>query len=78
MLKWEYKFIECIYHLEDWYPAFDNGQEISHWKTQGNIAAFSNALGEQGWEMVGCAASAAGTHVDYREFFRVVFKRPKA
>ena len=61
MPKWEYKFIECIYHLEDWYPAFDNGQEISHWKTQGNIATYSNALGEQGWEMVGCAASAAGT-----------------
>jgi len=77
MTKWEYKFIECIYHLEDWYPAFENGEEISHWKTRGNIAAYSNALGDEGWEMLSYATSAVGTHSEYREFLRVVFKRPK-
>ncbi len=78
MQKWEYKFVECIFYQEDWYPAFEDGEEVKNWKAGGNITVHSNALGEQGWEMVNLACSSTGSHADYREFFRVVFKRPKA
>lgn len=77
MQRWEYKFVECVFHNEEWYPAFEDGEEIHNWKTSGNITAFSNALGDQGWEMVTSAFTTAGSHTDYREFLRVVFKRAK-
>ena len=77
MQKWEYKFVECFLYMEDWYPAFEDGQEIPHWKSGGNITAFSNRLGDEGWEMVNMAATAFGSHSDHGETFRVVFKRPK-
>ena len=76
MQQWEYKFVECFYHLDDWFPAYENGNEIKNWKSGNNVAAYSNQLGQQGWELVGVATSAAGSHGDYREWFRLVFKRP--
>ncbi len=78
MQKWEYKFVECISHFDSWYPAFEDGEEIKNWKTGDDVTAFSNRLGEQGWEMVGSNYSAVGTESEYREFFRLVFKRPKS
>ena len=77
MQKWEYKFIECINHFDEWYPAFEDGEEIKNWKTGDDITVFSNRLGDDGWEMVSSNYSAVGTESDYREFFRLVFKRPK-
>jgi hypothetical protein len=77
MQKWEYKFIECISHLEEWYPAFENGEEIVHWKTGGNISTYSNTLGEQGWEMVNFTHQVTGSSSDSRESLRLVFKRPR-
>lgn len=76
MTRWEYKFIECFSYLEDWYPAYENGEEITNWKAGGNIAAFSNRLGSEGWEMIAVTDAAAGSSSSYREIFRVVFKRP--
>jgi hypothetical protein len=78
MQKWEYRFVECIYYMEDWYPAFEDGEEIRDWKTAGNITVYANRLGEEGWELVNFASSAVGSHSDYREFFRVAFRRPKS
>ena len=46
MQKWEYKFVECISHFDEWYPAFEDGEEIKNWKTGNNVTVFSNALGE--------------------------------
>ena len=77
MQKWEYKFIDCFYHDEEWYPAYENGQDVKNWKHGPNIADYSNQLGEQGWELVNLATSAAGTHAEHSEWFRLVFKRPK-
>jgi hypothetical protein len=77
MQKWEYKFVECISHFDEWYPAFEDGEEIKNWKTGNDVTVFSNALGEQGWEMVTSNFSAVGSESEYREFFRLVFKRPK-
>jgi hypothetical protein len=76
MQQWEYKFVECIYFQEDWHPAFEGGEEIHNWKAGGNITKYSNLLGAQGWEMVNFASTATGTHSDYREFFRVAYRRP--
>jgi hypothetical protein len=78
MQKWEYKFIDCFYHNEEWYPAYENGQDIKNWKQGPSIAGYSNQLGEQGWELVNLATSAAGSHTDHSEWFRLAFKRPKS
>ena len=78
MQKWEHKFVECVSHLEEWYPAFEDGQEIAHWKTGGNVTAYSNGLGDQGWELVNFSHCVAGLAADHREFLWLAFKRPKA
>jgi transcription elongation factor len=77
MTAWEYKFIECVQYREDWYPAFENGDEVPNWKAKGTLAAYANELGSAGWELVTVATSAAGTHTDYVETLRAFFKRPK-
>ncbi len=78
MIQWEYLFIKCDYHKEDWHPRYVNGKEVAegkHWSEM-TIYEFSNLLGERGWELFDLTTGhdQRGNTQDYR----LVFKRPKA
>ena len=68
MQKWEYLFVTCEYHTDDWRPRYANGQEVSEQWAEMTLYEFSNLVGEKGWELVDFLTD--------REHFRLVFKRP--
>jgi hypothetical protein len=78
MQKWEYLFLSCEYHNNDWRPRFVNGQEVQEGKPWAEMTVydFSNMIGERGWELVDFMVdrNPIGTH----DLFRLIFKRPKA
>lgn len=75
MQKWEYLFVGCETHNNDWRPRYVNGQELRDWKRGSSISDFSNQIGAEGWELVNLMTghNQLGSTTNYR----LVFKRPK-
>jgi hypothetical protein len=49
-----------------------NGEELPDWQSQPGVAAYSNQLGEEGWELVSLVAGETT-----EQSYRIIFKRPK-
>ncbi len=75
MQRWEYLFVTCIYHNDDWRPKYVNGQEVRDWKRGPSISEFSNRIGLDGWELVNLMTGH--TESGGTEAYRLVFKRPR-
>lgn len=75
MTKWEYVFISCVFHEDDWRPRWVNGEEIENWQEGDSIYQISNKLGEERWELVNLVTDQA--RVGTSASFRLVFKRTK-
>jgi hypothetical protein len=77
MPKWEYLFVTCEYHNDDWRPRYANGkevEEISRKWSEMTLYEFSNLIGERGWELVDFLTDH--NRLGAIEQFRLVFKRP--
>ena len=78
MQKWEYLFLTCEYHNDDWRPRYANGEEVGDLSRQWSemtLYEFSNLLGEKGWELVDFMTDR--NRFGNTEVFRLIFKRPK-
>jgi hypothetical protein len=75
MPRWEYLFVRCQLHDGRWRPYLLNAQAVENWEAGPDIAAFSNQLGAEGWEMVNVAVT--GNAQGETTSFRAFFKRPK-
>jgi hypothetical protein len=77
MQTWEYCFITCKELGGSWKPRYINGKEVKNWQNSEDIYAYSNRLGEIGWELVSVIAeSSESGFLTLR--LRLTFKRPKA
>lgn len=75
MQKWEYQFVDCEWHNNDWRPKKVNGQELRDWKRGPSISDFSNQMGTEGWELVNLMTGHNQFGVTQQ--YRLVFKRQK-
>jgi len=77
MQKWEYLFVNCEYHNDDWRPRYVNGQEVTEGKpwAEMTLYEFSDLVGEKGWELVDFMVD--GNRSGGGDHFRLIFKRPK-
>ncbi len=75
--------VEDAFRILNWKPSHLNAELIPNWDDGPDVAAYSNALGREGWELVNLAVSAAGISSTVGrgslvEFYRLVFNRPLA
>jgi len=67
--QWQYVVI-TFYDYGGWKPRFQDGKELSGWKTLPDMPDYIKLLGESGWEL-------AGTSNGRRRELIAFFKRPK-
>lgn len=70
MQKWEYMFV----WIDLSRPREANGKELPNWEKGPNVYAFSNQLGEEGWELVSNVFTEDSLRFNR---CRLIFKRPK-
>ncbi len=71
--RWEYCFVACSPHEDEWRPRFINGQELSEWWSNPPIYDYANHLGSHGWEMV--SINIGHDQEGVTTSYRVTFKR---
>lgn len=67
--QWQYVVI-TFYDYGGWKPRFQDGKELSGWKSLPDMPDYIKLLGEDGWEMVGASNGRRREIIAY-------FKRPK-